>query len=172
MYFLRERFVNHIPTPAAFYAINGLANPAEECRRLEKAIREAPVDVVCAGVGQNGHLAFNDPPADFNTDAAYLDVGLDAECRRQQLDEGWFPTLEAVPERAISMSIRQILRAGRIVCLAPGERKRTVVKAMVEGPLTPAMPASSLRLHRDCRLLIDEPAAVDLSPLTRASAER
>ena len=170
--FLLDRFVNHIPKPAAFHGINGMAaDPAEECRRLEALIRADALDVTVAGVGNTGHLAFNDPPADFDTDVAYHVVDLLEGSRRQQLDQGWFPTMDAVPKRAFSISIRQVLRSGRIVCLAHGEHKRNVVQAMVEGPLTPMMPASALRVHGDCRLLVDESAAGGLSSISRVFAE-
>jgi glucosamine-6-phosphate deaminase len=111
------------------------------------------------GIGENGHLAFNDPPADFTTTAPYLVVALDEECRRQQVGEGWFPSLDAVPTQAISMSVRRILASRTIICSVPDRRKAEAVRASLEGPLTPTMPASILRQHPDCRIHLDRESA-------------
>ena len=118
----------------AFHYVDGECEPAGECRRLGELIREHPIDVALVGIGENGHLAFNDPPADFQTDEPYIVVELDAACRRQQLGEGWFTTLAEVPARAISMSIRQIMKSRTIVCSVPDRRKAAAVQAVVEGP--------------------------------------
>jgi glucosamine-6-phosphate deaminase len=122
------------------------------------------VDVACIGIGENGHLAFNDPPADFETEAPYLVVNLDAACRRQQVGEGWFAGLEEVPTQAISMSIRQILKSRKIVCTVPDRRKAKAVGKAVEGPITNYLPASILQTHPDCDLFLDVPAAARLRP--------
>ena len=103
------------------------------------------VDVACVGIGENGHLAFNDPPADFAIETPFIIVQLDEACRRQQLGEGWFPTLDAVPTQAISMSIRQIMRSDAIVCTVPDARKAQAVHNAVEGCVTPDLPASILQ---------------------------
>src|SRR5262249_37811127 len=124
----------------------------------------APVDVAFVGIGENGHLAFNDPPADFETEAPYLIVSLDEDCRRQQVNEGWFSDLSEVPERAISMSIRQILKSKQIICVVPDERKSLAVKACVEGEISPAAPASILRSHDKATLFLDQDSAGLLSP--------
>src|SRR5512133_3645293 len=122
--YLKERFAANVPGLAAFHYVNGeAADPGAECRRLGDLIRQHPSDVACIGIGVNGHLAFNDPPADFETEEPYLVVNLDEACRRQQLGEGWFPTLDDVPRQAISMSIQQILKSARIVCTVPDRRK-------------------------------------------------
>lgn len=158
--YLKERFVDQLPDLRSFTYVNGEADdPYAECRRLGDLVRKAPIDVACIGIGENGHLAFNDPPADFETDEPYLVVDLDEACRRQQLGEGWFPTLEDVPRQAISMSIDRIMKARRIVCTVPDERKAQAVKDAVDGPLTNNCPASILREHPDCTLFLDEPAA-------------
>ena len=116
-------------------------------------------DLVLCGIGENGHLAFNDPPADFDATDPYLVVALDEDCRRQQVGEGWFPSLEAVPTHAISMSIRRIMAARTIICAVPDERKAQAVRHTVEGPVTPTVPASILQRHADCRLHLDRAAA-------------
>jgi glucosamine-6-phosphate deaminase len=139
------------------------ADPAAECRRVGALLTARPVDVAFVGIGENGHLAFNDPPADFETKEPYLIVELDEACRRQQLGEGWFPSLEAVPTRALSMSVQQILASRTIVCSVPDERKAAAVRASVEGPVTPAVPASILQSHSDCTVMLDEAAASGLT---------
>jgi glucosamine-6-phosphate deaminase len=130
---------------------------------LGELIRRHPIDVALVGIGENGHLAFNDPPADFETEEPYLAVDLDEACRRQQLGEGWFPTLADVPTRAISMSIRQIMKSGRIVCSVPDRRKAEAVRATIEGPVTPLVPASILQRHPAVNVYLDPPAAELLS---------
>jgi len=159
--YLRERFVGALPTHiGAFHEVNGEnPDPAAECRRLGDLIAQHPIDVACIGIGENGHLAFNDPPADFEAKAAYLVVTLDAACRKQQLGEGWFPTLEEVPKRAISMSIPQIMKSRRIVCAVPDARKAKAVRDAVQGPLTNLCPASVLRTHPECGLFLDKDSA-------------
>jgi glucosamine-6-phosphate deaminase len=157
--YLRERFHENVPSLAAFHYIRGEGDPAAECQCVGDVLRRHVVDVACVGIGENGHLAFNDPPADFDTDEPYLVVELDDACRRQQLGEGWFPTLDDVPTRAISMSIRQILASRCIVCTVPDERKAAAVRDTLEGEITNLVPASILRRHGDCHLFLDEPAA-------------
>lgn len=158
--YLRERLIAHLPArPAAFHEVDGEADPPRECARLGDLIRVAPVDVAFIGIGENGHLAFNDPPADFQTDEPYLVVELDEACRRQQFGEGWFPTFDSVPRRAISMSIRQILKSRTIVCSVPDRRKAVAVREAVEGPLAPDCPASILREHSCVTLYLDRDSA-------------
>ena len=162
--YLKERFVSRVSKVAAFHAVRGDApDPAAECRRLGELIRKHTVDVAFIGIGENGHLAFNDPPADFETEEPYLVVTLDEACRKQQVGEGWFASLADVPQKAISMSIRQILRSGRIVCTVPDVRKADAVKCAVEGELTNRCPASILRTHRDCVMFLDRPAGSKLA---------
>ena len=132
---------------------------AAECERLDKLISEQAVDVAFVGIGENGHLAFNDPPADFDTEKPYLIVDLDDACRQQQHGEGWFPTFDDVPSKAVSMSVRQIMKSKHIVCTVPDERKAKAVQGTVEGPVTNEVPASILQQHAAATLYLDEPAA-------------
>jgi glucosamine-6-phosphate deaminase len=162
--YLKERFCDHVAGLKAFHWVNGdCPEPAAECVRLGKIIRQHPIDVACVGIGENGHLAFNDPPADFETEDPYLVVELDEACRRQQMGEGWFPSLEAVPTRAISMSIRQIMKAASIVCTVPDRRKARALQAAVEGPVSPEVPASILQQHPHTTLVLDIASASLLS---------
>ena len=156
--YLKERFVNYIQ-PSAFYAINGETQPEEECRRLGEIIQKVVIHVAFVGIGENGHLAFNDPPADFITKEPYLVVSLDLECRKQQLGEGWFESLEAVPKRAISMSINQIMLSETIICTGPDDRKAVAVKNSLEGNVNPDVPASILQKHSSCFYFFDYAAA-------------
>ncbi len=160
--YLRERLVERVH-PGAFHYIDGEAEPAAECRRVGALIGAEEVDAAFVGIGENGHLAFNDPPADFDTTVPYLVVRLDERCRRQQLGEGWFARIEDVPTLAISMSIRQILRARRIICVVPDARKAEAVRATVEGEVSPDRPASALRLHSDTTLYLDRDSASRLT---------
>jgi glucosamine-6-phosphate deaminase len=164
--YLKERFVDRVSL-CAFHYVDGENDPAEECRRLGKLISAHPIDVALAGFGENGHLAFNDPPADFKTDEPYLVVELDEACRRQQLGEGWFPTLADVPTRAISMSVRQIMKSRAIVCSVPDRRKAEAARAAIEGPVTPRIPASILQQHPQMNVYLDPPAASLLSDSLR-----
>jgi len=158
--YLRERFVDRLAKPpAAFHYINGEGDCEAECRRLAKLIVTHPIDVAFIGIGENGHLAFNDPPADFEAREPYFIVELDEACRRQQLGEGWFGSLDEVPRRAISMSIPQIMKSRKIVCTVPDERKAHAVQRAVEGPVTPDVPASALQKHPVATLYLDKPAA-------------
>ena len=166
--YLRERFVEKVKPLRGMYFVKGNApDPAQECQRLALLIEAHPIDVACVGIGENGHLAFNDPPADFETNDPYLVVQLDERCRRQQLGEGWFSTLEDVPKQAISMSIRQIMKSGRMVVTVPDDRKAEAVKNALEGPVTPDCPASILQQHENCSIFLDEPAASMLSAQNR-----
>ena len=158
--YLRERFIDRLPAPPkAFHAIDAEIEPEAECRRLSALIESVEVEVAFVGIGENGHLAFNDPPADFVTTQPYLIVELDEACRKQQLGEGWFPTLEDVPKQAISMSIRQILKSKRIVCTVPDKRKSVAVRDTVEGGVTPFVPASALQEHPLTTLFLDPHSA-------------
>jgi glucosamine-6-phosphate deaminase len=134
--------------------------------RIGGLLTAAPIDIAFVGIGENGHLAFNDPPADFETEEPYLIVALDEACRRQQASEGWFPNLAEVPLRAISMSIRQILKSKQIICIVPDERKSGAVKACFEGTISPAAPASILRAHPNTTVFLDQHSARLLKPET------
>ncbi|TFG91046.1 MAG: glucosamine-6-phosphate deaminase [Candidatus Atribacteria bacterium] len=161
--YLKERFVELV-SPAAFHAINGETDPETECLRLGAIIAEHEIDVAFVGIGENGHLAFNDPPADFETLVPYLVVDLDLVCRKQQLGEGWFPSLEAVPERAISMSVRQIMKSKAIICTVPDTRKAEAVKKTLEGEVAPEVPASVLQNHPQTWLYLDRGSASMMKP--------
>ncbi|HPF02579.1 MAG TPA: glucosamine-6-phosphate deaminase [Bacteroidales bacterium] len=156
--YLRERFAGLVPLKE-FHYVNGEVNPAEECRRLGDLIREHPVDVAFVGIGENGHLAFNDPPADFDTEEPYIVVNLDEACRKQQLGEGWFASLREVPMQAISMSIRQIMKSKAIICTVPDQRKAEAVRQTLNDPVSPQIPASILRHHHNAWLFLDKESA-------------
>jgi len=162
--YLWQRFVSRLPLPMkAFHFIDGETGDVQaECRRLGELIAPCRIDVAFVGIGENGHLAFNDPPADFERSEPYFVARLDEACRRQQLGEGWFPTLEAVPREAISMSIRQIMAAEAIVCTVPDARKARAVAAAVKGPVTVQVPSSILQRHANVSLFLDPPAAAGL----------
>lgn len=158
--YLRERFLAPLPEKPVFHEVDGeAADPAAECARLGALVRQGPIDVCFAGVGENGHLAFNDPPADFATSEPYLVVTLDEACRRQQWGEGWFPSLENVPRRAISMSVPQMMQARLLILVVPDARKAKAVAAALDGPVTPDVPASMIQRHPNCRLYLDEASA-------------
>jgi glucosamine-6-phosphate deaminase len=159
--YLRERFLDALPEPlAAFVEVNGEAEDlAAECARLKALLDAAPADVACVGIGENAHLAFNDPPALFETPEAYLIVELDEACRRQQVGEGWFASLADVPKKALTMSIPQIMRSRRIVCTVPDARKAVAVKNTVDGPVSNMFPASILQRHPECRIFLDPTSA-------------
>jgi glucosamine-6-phosphate deaminase len=158
--YVRERFVDGVTALGAFVPVEGDApDPVHECRRLAGLLSGVRVDVACIGIGENGHLAYNDPPADFCTEEPYLVVNLDRACRQQQLGEGWFATLDDVSAQAISMSIRQILKTRAIVCTVPDERKGRAVSLALEGPVTPQVPASVLQTHPECDIYLDATAA-------------
>lgn len=144
---------------AKVHLLDGETDPAALCRETGLALNAAPIDVAFVGIGENGHLAFNDPPADFETEEPYLVVNLDEACRRQQFGEGWFPSLDAVPRQAISMSVRQILKSQRILCIVPDARKADAVRACFTGDVRPAAPASALRLHPAVTVFLDRESA-------------
>jgi glucosamine-6-phosphate deaminase len=161
--YLQERFVDRLPHPVRrFHFIEADEAPEKECARLAALIEPVTVDVAFIGIGENGHLAFNDPPADFDTERPYLVADLDEACRRQQLGEGWFATLADVPRQAVTLSIRRLMAARMIVCTVPDSRKADAVRGAVEGPVTPDLPASILQRHGDCHLFLDPPAASKL----------
>ncbi len=168
--YLKERFVDHVKL-ADFHYLHGDQDPNETMARIGSLISQTRVDLALVGIGENGHLAFNDPPANFDTEDPYLLVELDEPCRMQQVGEGWFDSLADVPTHAISMSVRQILKAAKIYCSVPDARKATAVKATLEDPVSPLVPASILREHGDVTLVIDQAAASQLSESTRSDLE-
>jgi glucosamine-6-phosphate deaminase len=144
-------------------------DPMKMVREVGRQLASAPVDIAFLGIGENGHIAFNDPPADFATEEPYIIVNLDEACRRQQVGEGWFSDISQVPTQAISMSPRQILKAGEIVAVVPGKRKAQAVKACFEGTISPIAPASILRHHPNAIVYLDKDSASLLSPALRTA---
>ncbi len=161
--YLIERFIRPAGIVRAHLLDGDLPDPQEVCRIVGRRLNERPVDVAFVGIGENGHLAFNDPPADFETEEPYLIVRLDEACRRQQVGEGWYASLGEVPTHAISMSIRQILKARAIVCVVPDARKAEAVRACLEGPIGPMAPASALRRHPEVDVYLDRDSAALLT---------
>ena len=163
--YIRERFLEKVTPLKAVYLINGEAAAEEECRRLGEQIKKNPIDVALIGIGENGHLAFNDPPADFDTDEPFIVVSLDEPCRLQQLNEGWFSSLSSAPEQAISMSVKQIMLSSHIICSVPGLRKAEAVRNSLKKEVSNLCPASMLRNHLSCFLFLDTAAASLISEL-------
>ena len=149
--------------------LDGNSDPREVILRTGKSLKSAPVDIAFVGIGENGHLAFNDPPADFQTNEPYLIVNLDEACRRQQVGEGWFKDLSEVPRQAISMSVRQIMKAREIVVVVPDARKAEAVKLCFEGEISPMAPASILRTHSNATVYLDKDSASSLDSGTLAA---
>jgi len=165
--YLRGRFVAKVGNLRAFNYVNGDAPDLHgECERLSRLLSSREIDVAFVGIGENGHLAFNDPPADFETDVPYLVVDLDDRCRRQQVGEGWFASLQEVPRRAITMSVRQMMKSATIVASIEGTRKAQPAAMALDGPVVNSCPASILQRHGDCRVFLDAEAAAQLSRRT------
>ena len=157
--YLKERLVD-VVHPGTVHFIQGEADdPAAECRRISNIISQDKIAVAFVGIGENGHLAFNDPPADFDTETPYITVELDHACRQQQFGEGWFASLDEVPDKAISMSIQQIMKSEAIICTVPDKRKALAVKQCFEGEISPLHPASILRNHPRAHVYLDNDAA-------------
>lgn len=162
--YLKERFVEKVPSLKAVHFIQGDSpDPQRECERLNHIIAAHPIDVALVGIGENGHLAFNDPPADFDTEVPFIVVELDEACRKQQMGEGWFDRIEDVPRRAISMSIKQILKSDKIICSVPDQRKAEAAKHCLEGEVTNKHPASVLQTHPEATVYLDRESASLLS---------
>jgi glucosamine-6-phosphate deaminase len=160
--YLLKRLIKKVGI-SRYYLLDGEADPASVAREIGNILNAATVDVAFVGVGENGHLAFNDPPADFETEEPYLVVELDEACRRQQLGEGWFASIEEVPRKAISMSVRQILKSREIICVVPDKRKAQAVADCFEGEISPDVPASILRSHEKTTVYLDQDSASLLS---------
>ena len=158
--YLKERFIEKVSPLKAVYLIEGdHSNVEEETNRLGKIISTHPIDVALVGIGENGHLAFNDPPADFETEEPFIVVELDEACRLQQMSEGWFDYIEEVPEKAISMSVKQIMKSKNIICSVPDKRKAEAVKNCLESEISNLYPASILQEHPNCTLFLDTESA-------------
>ena len=156
--YLLERLINKTKIKT-YHLLNGEGNPGQAALQVGKEISAAPIDLAFVGIGENAHLAFNDPPADFQTETPYIVVELDEACRRQQVGEGWFATLDDVPKRAISMTVKQILKSKEILAIVPDLRKAQAVKACLEGEINPMSPASILRQHANTTLYLDKNSA-------------
>lgn len=161
--YLRDRFICKV-YPGHIHLVGGDAEtPEKECERLNGIISQKEVDVAFVGIGENGHLAFNDPPADFHTEKPYIIVELDNACRRQQLGEGWFKSFEDVPKKAISMSVKQIMKSKHIICTVPDKRKAQAVKNCFKGDeISPEYPASILKKHNNCFVFLDDQSSIYL----------
>jgi glucosamine-6-phosphate deaminase len=146
-----------------YHLLDGDADPAEVCARVGRALASAPIDIEFLGIGENGHIAFNDPPADFEIEEPYLVVNLDEACRRQQVGEAWFADISQVPKRALSMSVKQILKAKEILAVVPDTRKAQALKACFEGEISPMAPASILRRHGNATIYLDQNSAALLT---------
>jgi glucosamine-6-phosphate deaminase len=153
--YLKERVGSRVH-PKTFHFLDGEADDVhEECRRVGNLIAQQTIDVAFVGIGENGHLAFNDPPSDFDIEEPYIVVNLDNLCRQQQVGEGWFKSIAEVPAQAISMSIKQILKSQHILCIVPDQRKAEAVRAAVKGEVSPMQPASILQQHEHVTLYLD-----------------
>lgn len=158
--YLKQRFLEKVGKVKDFHFIDGDEdNPQAECNRLNKLIKALEIHVALVGIGENGHLAFNDPPADFDIEDPYIIADLDEKCRMQQVGEGWFDGIEEVPTQAISMSIKQIMKSSSIICSVPDERKAQAVKDCVLGEVSNNHPASILQTHDNCTIFLDKNSA-------------
>ena len=156
--YIKERVVDVLGI-RKYHLIDGLREPHEMARAVGAELNAAPVHLCFCGIGENGHLAFNEPPADFEASDPYLVIELDEISRQQQVDEGWFQSLEMVPKQAITASIPWIMNSGEIICLAPERRKADAVKACLEGPVSAMAPASILRVHPNAHIFLDNDSA-------------
>jgi len=163
--FLQERLISKTGI-VNHHLLDGTQEPADVIRSVGNAISASPIDVAFLGIGENGHIAFNDPPADFDIEDPYIIVALDHACRAQQVAEGWFENLDSVPRQAVSMSVRQVLRATEILAVVPGPRKAAAIKACFDGPISPMAPSSILRTHPNATVYLDLQSSALLSPAT------
>jgi len=166
--YLLERLI-HKTTITKYHFLDGDGNVPEIVRKVSAELTAAPIDIAFVGIGENGHLAFNDPPADFQTEEPYIIVDLDEPCRLQQVGEGWFASLSEVPTRAISMTVRQILKAKEILVVVPDARKAQAAKSCLEGEISPMAPASILRKHANTTVFLDKLSSALLSPQSKGS---
>jgi glucosamine-6-phosphate deaminase len=150
-----------------YHLLDGDGDAREVCARVGNALASAPIDIEFLGIGENGHIAFNDPPADFEIEDPYLVVELDEACRRQQVGEAWFADISQVPKQALSMSVKQILKAKEILAVVPDSRKAQALKACFEGEVSPMAPASILRRHPNATIYLDQNSAALLSSSLR-----
>ncbi|MGB2665582.1 MAG: 6-phosphogluconolactonase [Candidatus Acidiferrum sp.] len=163
--FLQERLIGKTGI-VHHHLLDGSRDPGGVIRSVGEAISSAPIDIAFLGIGENGHIAFNDPPADFEIEEPYITVALDHACRMQQVGEGWFKDLDAVPTHAISMSVRQVLKAREILAVVPDARKAAAIKLCFDGPISPMAPSSILRNHSNATVYLDRQSSALLSPAT------
>lgn len=156
--YLKERFVDRVSLKEAVF-VNGEGDVEQHIAALTRRLKEAPIDVGVIGIGENGHIAFNDPPAEFETDKSYKVVTLDERCRHQQVGEGWFATVEDVPRQAISMTVPQIMQCGVIISVVPHQVKAEAVENTLRQPVNPFVPATMLKRHPDWHLFLDADSA-------------
>lgn len=162
--YLKERFVN-IVKPKEAYLVDGEGDVKANIETITEKLKEAPIDVAFIGIGENGHVAFNDPPADFTTDEAYIIVDLDEKCKQQQVNEGWFKDLSEVPKQAVSMTVPQIMKSRVIVSIVPGIRKSDAVsKTLSAEEVTNMVPATILKTHENWNLFLDADSASKIIP--------
>jgi glucosamine-6-phosphate deaminase len=157
--YLLERLIERTGSPHHHFLDGDAPDPMQVAQQIGAELMAAPIDLALVGIGENGHLAFNDPPADFETEQPYLIVNLDESCRKQQVGEGWFRDLAEVPRQAISMSVRQILKANEIIAVVPEARKAGAVRACLEGAISALAPASILRTHGNTTVYLDRGSA-------------
>ena len=169
---LLDRIVKKVGIPEFFPIPGDASDMSGALEEVGRQLTSAPIDLAFVGIGENGHIAFNDPPADFETEAPYIIVQLDEACRRQQVGEGWFSDMTEVPKSAISMSVRQIMKSREIIAVVPDKRKAKAVKLCLEGEISPKAPASILRQHPNAFLYLDEDSAALLRPESRNALER
>ena len=160
-HYLRSHLLQQLPTPPLFHEIRGEAAVlAEECARYTALLKERPIDLVCLGIGENGHLAFNDPPlADFHDPETIKVVPLDESCRQQQVNDGCFPTLDSVPTHAVTLTVPPLFAARSVCAIVPGPRKAEAVRALLLDPISTACPATILRTHPHAVLHLDVDSA-------------
>ncbi len=156
--YLKERFISQVNLGQA-HLVNGEGDVTKTITELTESIRKEPIDLGLIGIGQNAHIAFNDPPADFATEEAYIIVNLDEACKRQQVFEGWFETIDDVPKQAVSMTIYQIMQCKNIISCVPSMVKANAVKSMIDNPVTNLVPATMLKMHNGMTLFLDEESA-------------
>ena len=157
--YLKERFIDKTGIKEYYFLDGDVENLEKEVGRLNNIISKHKIDIAFVGIGENGHLAFNDPPADFEEEKPYIVVALDEKCKKQQMGEGWFKTIDDVPKQAISMSVKQIMKSEIILCTVPDRRKAEAVHICMDKEISPKYPASILRNHKECYLILDKDSA-------------
>ena len=157
--YLKERFIDKTGIKEYYFLDGDVENLEKEVGRLNNIISKHKIDIAFVGIGENGHLAFNDPPADFEEEKPYIVVALDEKCKKQQMGEGWFKTIDDVPKQAISMSVKQIMKSEIILCTVPDRRKAEAVHLCMDREISPQYPASILRDHEECYLILDKGSA-------------